>query len=177
MNSSLAEDYLQWLEPQIRDEFVNRGATYRHMLECMFDKDYVWLVPNDDNRLQDGLDLRAEFCFSHNVQPDHVLTHKPSSFLEVLIGLSRRLAFVAGGTPQGWAWQLIVNLELPNMTDPLSRYKVRKLNDIMDTTIFRTYQPNGLGGFFRLSWPERDMRKVELWYQMAAYISEIHPEY
>ena len=177
MNSSLAEDYLHWLGPQIRDEFVAVGETFNYMLEAMFDKQFEWSVPNDDNRLQDGLDLRAEFCFAHSLIPDQVLMHKPCSFLEVLIGLSRRLAFAAGGTPRGWSWQLLANIELTRMTDPLSRYKARKLDEIMNTVIFRSYHPNGVGSFFPLSWPDRDMTQVELWYQMAAYIEEIHPEH
>jgi len=179
--SALAEDYLRWLEPQLKDEFVNQGETYWDLLRIMFDKDFdkdgVWLVPNDDNRLADGLDLRTEFCYAYHIRADALRSLKPASFLEVFIGLSRRLAFIAGGTPRGWAWQFLVNLELTRMTDPLSRYKVRRVNDIMDTVIQRTYQPNGLGGFFPLSWPEEDQRQVELWYQMAAYIDEIHPEH
>lgn len=176
MISTLVEDYLHWLAPQIRDEFVNRGETYWNLLELMFEKDYVWLVPNDDNRMADGLDLRSEFCHDHRIRVNTLRSLKPASFLEVLIGLSRRLSFIAGGNPQGWAWQLLVNLELTHMIDPLSRYKARKVDDIMDTVILRTYRSDGLGGFFPLAWPEEDQREVELWYQMAAFIDEI-PEH
>lgn len=179
-NHPLAEDYLRWLEPQIRDENDgNQDKTYWNLLVIMFEK--VWpdnaLVPNDDNRLADGLGLRVEFCYAHHVRQGALADLGPCSFLEVLIGLSRRLAFDAEGSAPSWAWVLLSNLGLQKMSDPLSRYNARKANDILDTCIWRNYQPDGCGGFFPLSWPEEDQRQVELWYQMAAWVNELHPEY
>lgn len=178
MNSHpLAEDYLRWLAPQIREE--QDGKEYWDLLGIMFEKEFAedWLVPNDHNRLADGRDLRAEFAHSQHIRVDALRNLGPCSFLEVLIGLSRRLAFAAGGSAQGWAWQLISNLELENMSDPLSRRKVRQVDEILDRVIRRTYDPDGSGGFFPLAWPDEDQTKKELWYQMAAYIDELHPEH
>src|SRR3954453_1128661 len=113
----LAEDYLRWLEPQIRDEYSNQNRTYWELLNMMMAKDFGWFVPNDDNRIMDGLDLRAEYCFTHHIHPNSLQDLGRGSFLEVLIGLSRRVAFDAGGPPCGWAWQLLQNLELHRMSD------------------------------------------------------------
>jgi hypothetical protein len=101
----------------------------------------------------------------------------PPSFIEVLLGLSRRLAFVSGGTQERWAWQLLVNLGLEKMWDHLSRSKTRTALDVMEAVISRSYLPNGVGGFFPLAWPDRDQRQVELWYQLNAYAEEQHPEH
>jgi hypothetical protein len=181
-NHPLAEDYLRWLAPQIRDENDNGlDHAYWDLLVIMFDKEYplqaAQLVPNDDNRLGDGLDLRVEFCYARHVRQGALADLGPCSFLEILIGLSRRLAFNVGGPPSGWAWTLLCNLELRRMTDPLSSYKARKIHNILDGCIWRNYQPDGTGGFFPLAWPEEDQRNVELWYQMAAWINELHPEH
>lgn len=173
----LAEQYLRWLEPQIRDEYGNPNRTYWELLHLMMEKEFVWLIPNDDNRVGDGLDLRREFCFTHHLPSDTLNGIGPCSFLEVLIGLSRRLAFAAGGRASGWAWQLLNNLELHRMADPLRRNQKRKVEEILDAAIWRTYAPDGQGGFFPLITAEEDQSKVELWYQMSAYIDEIHPEY
>lgn len=177
MSNPLAEDYLRWLVPQIREAQIPEDETYWDLLSIMFEKPFTEFVPNDDNRVQDGLDLRAEFCYSQHIRAGSLRRHGPCSFLELLIGLSRRLAFAAGGTAPGWAWQLIVNLELDTMSDPLNRRKVRKVDDILDTVILRRYLPDGYGGFFPLTQPEEDQTQRELWYQMAAYISEIRPDY
>jgi len=175
MNNSLSEEYLLWLAPQIRDD--NGNQTYFDLLTIMYEKEFVWLISNDDNRIVDGLDLRVEFCYSQHIRPSALKNLGPCSFLEVMIGLSRRLAFAAGGTAQGWAGQFVTNLELHKMVDPLSRRKVNQVHDILDAAIWRTYRPDGLGGFFPLAWPEDDQTEVELWYQMAAYIDEMHPEH
>jgi hypothetical protein len=175
MGNPLIEDYLRWLIPQIRDEQTT--TEYWDLCTIMFDKDAVWSVPNDHNRLVDGLDLRREFSYHKRVPKDELDRIGPCTFLELLIALSRRLAFVVGGEAPGWAWQLICNLELDRMSDPLSHFKSRKVNQILDTVLERTYAPDGSGGFFPLGFPEEDQTKKELWYQMAAYIDELHPEH
>lgn len=176
-SDQLREGYLRWLEPQLQDEQGNSGKTYWELLNMMFEKEFVFVDPMDENRAVDGLDLRVEFASEHRLRP-HVLEDlAPCSFLEVLIGLSRRLAFAAGGTAPGWAWQLLGNLELHRMSDPLTRHKSRKVDEIMDAAIYRTYAPDGTGGFFPLAWPDDDQTKIEIWYQMHAYVAELHPEH
>src|SRR4051794_4815674 len=177
MSNPLAEDYLRWLAPQIREDQYAQDGSYWDLLSIMFETPFREFVPNDDNRVQDGLDLRGEFCYAQHIRVDALKNLGPCSFLEVLIGLSRRLSFAAGGTSQGWAWQLIVNLEWDRMSDPLTRRKVRKVDRILDTVMDRTYLPDGYGGFFPLTEPDEDQTQKELWYQMAAYISEIRPDY
>ena len=174
---NLTEDYLHWLESQLRDEHGNSNKSYWELLNVMFEKEFVFVVPMDDNRIVDGLDLRVEFAHENRLRPNVLRDVRPCSFLEVLIGLSRRLAFAAGGQPPGWAWELLGNLELHRMSDPLTQPKHRKVQEIMDAAIWRTYAPDGTGGFFPLAWPEDDMTKVELWYQMNAYVEELHPEH
>jgi hypothetical protein len=182
MTESLSGAYLAWLAPQIRDEgSASPNQSHWTLLEMMFEKEFDVqraYVPYDDNRVADGRDLRAEFCHDRRI-PLEALKRElhPVSFLEVLIGISRRLAFKAGGSAPGWAWQLVNNLELHRMTDPLGRTKQRRVNDILDRCISRNYQPDGQGGFFPLAWPDEDQTRVEISYQMAAFIAEIHPEY
>jgi hypothetical protein len=144
----------------------------------MHSKEFLWMpeAGNDDNRIADGLDLRVEFFHENGVDGDKRM-FGPASVLEVMIGISRRLAWSAGDGAEGWAWQLLRNLELHKMYDPLPRSKARKADEILERLIWRNYAPDGMGGFFPLAWPSRDQRGVEIWYQMNEYIGEIHPEY
>lgn len=174
---SLREAYFIWLEPQVKDEQGHRTRTFRDLLWLMFETPFVELVPHDDNRMQDGLDLRMDFMRTLPVSYTLIETIGPCSFLEVMIGLSKRLAFAAGGDAEGWAGQLLHNLELHRMTDPLSSHQCRKVARVLDRVIWRKYDPDGQGGFFPLTHPTMDQCHVELWYQMGAYINEIHPEY
>jgi hypothetical protein len=170
MSDSAVEVYLGWLGLQVR---VDNGKSYEHLLSLLQQKEFVWLVPNDDNRIADGLELRQEFA--HETRGIRVTGE--CGVLEVLIGISRRLEFMAGGDAAGWAWQLICNLELHKVADPIGPRKALKVDEILEALVWRNYDPDGTGGFFPLAWPEEDQTKVEIWYQMAKYVEEIHPEY
>lgn len=156
--------YLDWLEEQIAS---TKDKSYRELLERMHEKEFVWLVPNDDNRIEDGLDIRNEFFRRRT------MSRQRCSVLEVLIGLSRRLAFIAGGEPGYWAWELLINLGLSRMSGHIGKVRAETIDEILETLIWRTYESDGSGGFFPLGWPNKDQRKVELWYQMCAYIDEL----
>lgn len=175
-NQELREDYLRWLEIQLRDEYCDPDKSYWDLLNLMFDTPFIWIedIPLDENRMVDGLDLRVEFARESRLQPRTMNRLGPGSFLEVVIGLSRRLAFNAGGEAPGWAWQLLCNLELHRMFDPLTPSKQRKAEQIMQVAMKRTYLPDGRGGFFPLAWPDEDQTAIELWYQLHAFITELH---
>jgi hypothetical protein len=174
----LRQEYLGWLEAQFRDEHGNPDKSYWDLLNLMFEKDFRWSHPMDENRAVDGLDLRVYFAREQGLLPSSMDFLGPQcSFLELLIGLSKRLAFLAEGNASGWAWNLLGNLELHRMWDPLTPAKRRRAEEIMDNVIERRYLPDGTGGFFPLAWPDDDMTQIELWYQMNAYVSELHPEH
>lgn len=170
------EAYLEWLYPQLRDEHSPRDDFWG-LTNAMFDTEFKWFVPHDDNRIVDGLDLRVEFSHEFDIRRRQLEALGPCSFLEVLVGLSRRLAFTAGGEAPGWAWQLLINLELHKLSDPFTTRRANKAQRIMEVCIFRRYSPDGQGGFFPLAWPDDDQTRIELWYQMNAYAGEIHPEH
>jgi hypothetical protein len=170
MTTARREAYLRWLESQLQDE---NTESYWGLVNLMFDKEFKWSVPHDDNRCADGLALRDDFGLTER----QAERFGPCSFLEVLIGLSRRLAFVAGGDAPGWAWQLLRNLELHRLSDPLTRGKQERAEEVMSAVIERRYSPDGQGGFFPLAWPDEDQTQIELWYQLNAFVSELHPEH
>lgn len=173
--------YLRWLESQLKDETDAPDKTFWDLLNLMFEKQFGWLdhVPMDRNRMVDGLDLRVEFSYIYRPRPSAAVIDRlgPCSFLEVLIGLSRRLAFVAGGQAPGWSWQLLGNLEMQRLSDPMTPAKAHRAQEIMDRVIERTYNEDGNGGFFPLAWPQEDQRTVELWYQLNSFAEELHPEH
>ena len=168
--------YYEWLLAQIE---VRSKNTYNDLFERLHNTEFVWIVPHDDNRVGDGLDLRSEYLHG-TVGWDHeevmrfpIMTGKGASVLEVLIALSRRTAFTCGGDAPWWAWQLIGNLGMYRFYDPMSKAKYAQLEEILEALIWRTYKRNGEGGFFPLNDPKEDQTKVEIWYQMNQYAMEI----
>ena len=173
-SNSWTEAYFRWLKSQVKEDIL-RMSGYQDLLRILHGTEFVWIVPNDDNRIMDALDLRVEFFHKQKSRGKEMTL--PCSVLEVTVALSRRLAWVAEGSAESWAWQLLCNLELNKFRDPLSRRKEAKVDDILYSLIWRTYDPNGTGGFFPLTRPKQDQRAVEIWYQMHAYVRESHPEY
>lgn len=157
------ENYRRWLDRQITPE---RTRDYTELFDALFAKEFVWLIPNDDNRREDGLDVRAEY-FHGRGKLDY-----PCSILEVIVGLSRHLAFNAGGDPRRWAWTLISNLELNQVSGHIGRIRAERVEEILHNLVWRTYRRDGRGGFFPLVHTDLDQRTVELWYQMHAYMDE-----
>jgi hypothetical protein len=171
MTKPFGEKYFKWLIHFVNqdEEIVNH---YIPMLRLLHDREFAWIVPNDDNRIEDGRDLRSEFTgASRHVFDDHAVT-----FLEVLVALSRRVEFNAGGESEHWAWVLIENLGLDKFQGQLRPRQIDKINEILENLIWRNYRPNGGGGFFPLEYTEEDQRKVEIWYQMSAYINAMNVE-
>lgn len=170
MTEALDDQYLSWLYSQVGDVRVrNKSRTYWDLLTQLYSKQFVWLVPNDDNRVQDGLDLRYEWSLETGITPDSKWLDEGCSFLEMLIALSRRLAFEGQGHPPVWFWHLIGNLGLQDCTDR-SKYNQGWVDAVVNNVILRTYEPNGRGGLFPMRYPKHDQREVEIWYQMNEYL-------
>lgn len=177
MNAHFDELYLRWLYGQICPLRVrNPARTYWAFTKQLFCKEFVWFVPNDDNRLSDGLEVRYEFFDVCEVDSiDELWANLGCSMLEMLIALSRRLSFMTDREPRDCFWTLIENLGIEDHSD-LAYSKnpelVRKTDRLLDQLIWRTYDYDGVGGLFPLKHPTKDQRKVELWYQMSAWVME-----
>jgi len=178
MSEPLDEMYFTWLYRQVGDPLIqNPIRTYWKMLRQLYTKEFVWIIPNDDNRIEDGKELRHEFVDETELKNvDLGWIQLGCSMLELLVGLSRRLSFEGGGEPREWFWELIDNLGLLKYND--KRYDAKPetsekvIDTVLDRVIWRNYSPDGRGGLFPLKSPRQDQKDVELWYQLNAYVIE-----
>lgn len=157
---------------------ANPNPKRRHqiLLEQLINTPYEWSVPNDDNRLEDGLNVRYEFLESHGLDISEGADIS-CSVLEMLIALCRRLVFQAEGTVEEWFWELMTNLDLEQFDDEYYEFEdnaTHEVDDILQNFIQRRYAWNGQGGLFPLRHSRRDQSKIEVWYQMADYLHENH---
>lgn len=168
---TLDEAYFEWLYGQVRPQHSRQ--TYSELCWELYKKEFVPIFQNDDDRQEDGYDLLVEFLRERGLEVEMERVHgRGCSFLEMLIGLSRRLSFAAGGDAISWAWTLLGNLGCHSCTDPLTRHTRQYIDETLDRVIWRQYREDGVGGLFPLRYPQYDQRTVELWYQMHAYIEE-----
>ena len=175
MSALLDELYFEWLYSQACSvKRKNPQRTYWNVFKILFTKEFVWWVPNDDNRCEDGRELRYEFLYSQGMDPrntDQDWLHIGCSFLEMMIGVARRCAFLTSSAEDEWFWELMENLDLRKYNDSVHIPRDR-VEDILDRVIWRTYTRNGHGGLFPLRNARQDQRDVEIWVQLNAYLSE-----
>lgn len=172
MTKPLDELYLEWLYSQVaslRSRTPHRK--YWGLLRQLYTTEFVWFVPNDDNRVEDGRDLRDEFLIDEGIADvDLEWMDLGCSMLEMMLGLARRLSFEAEGEPRVWFWRLIENLGLSGDNDV--HHNEKKVKAALKKVIYRTYDADGRGGLFPLKHAEQDQRDVEIWYQLCAYLLE-----
>jgi hypothetical protein len=172
-NETLDSRYLDWLYSQIGPAKNNRNPARSFWLlaEELHNKVFTWKVANDDNRINDAVDLRLLFLDQERLQGGKSWLEQDCSMLEMLVALSRRLEFEADQNAFFWFHHMVENLGIRITDDNFvghGRDIDRKLSHLID----RTYRADGTGGLFPLRHPDRDQRKVEIWYQMSAYLLE-----
>lgn len=171
--SAIRHQYLEWLILQVGGV---RVTDIHPVCNLMHQKEFIWFVANDDNRIQDALDLRLEFLYEQNLDvPSDALRLVHVSVLEVLVALSRRMEFFLNGAANEWAWVLMQHLGLHKYRGRLTPKKREHVDQILDDLVWRKYDADGQGGFFPLAWPNEDQTKIEIWYQMQNWIGEQHP--
>ena len=173
MSKPLDELYFTWLYSQVGPvRHRHSSTTYWTLLRQLYTKEFVWIIPNDDNRVEDGKDLRYEFLDAkriEDVDPEWMLLG--CSMFEMMIALSRIMSFEADGKPSNWFWEMMANLNLDRYNDEAG-IPEQKVDSILDRVIWRTFRQNGHGGLFPLNKANEDQREIEIWRQLSAYILE-----
>lgn len=158
------------------------SGEYSKLLGELHGIDFYSLIPNDDNRAEDGKQLREKFIDEEGQQALSLSQLGPCTVFEMLIGLSYRLEFESANsrwekTPGEWFWILLDNLGLGWCNDSMF-VQMQNMDEIhLKVGVFldRHYKSDGSGGLFPLKNPRKDQRRVEIWYQMSAYILENYP--
>lgn len=174
MSAPVDELYFKWLYKQVGSvREKDPSKSYWNLLRQLYQKEFVWFVPNDHNRVEDGRDLRLRFVHYSGVNPSDEWMSLGCSMLEMMIALSHRLAFEDGHSPRGWFWRLIENLGFTELTDAnWGELTDEAVDEVLEQVIWRTYAPDGTGGLFPLEQPTQDQRQTEIWYQLCAYLIE-----
>lgn len=167
---TLDDQYLTWLYSQVAVVRARKSSrTFCDLLRVLHSIEFAWVIPNDDNRADDGRELRREWVEETGSEVDQSWLAFGCSFLEMLIGVSRRLEFETNGKAADWFWHLIDNLQLRACHDR-SGFKEDEVEDIVSAVIWRTYEPDGTGGLFPIPDTQNDQREIEIWYQLSEYL-------
>ncbi len=171
--------YFQFLMRLINNERPQPPArNYGVLLRFMYNMEFEYIIPLDENRAYDGLNLRYLFSTEAPYNYNDILNalDEPCSILEMIIGLAHRIETDITCEPDGidrtseWFWQMISSLGLEDMTD--SNFNSDKVIDILRRFLNRRYAKNGQGGLFTVENYDRDMRDIEIWYQANIWLNE-----
>ncbi len=180
-NKELRTEYFHWLVSITGIAPDNSESSYHLLLKKLHERDFYSIVPNDDNRGEDGKKLRKEFADEANYHVDTILDmlESPCSMLEMMIALSIRCQEIMSDlddnfTVSKWFWEMISNVGLIEMDDDhyVDMGGSDEFRKIIDIILDRKYDKNGNGGLFPLKYPGKNQRKQELVYQMNAYLME-----
>lgn len=162
--------YFKWLYSKVSD--ANPPSFKEEtLLGELYRIEFVWLLPGDDNRAEDGKDLRTEYIQISKLKPEIYIMDLECTVLEMLIAFSRRAAFQTDETSREWFWIMVDNLGLLELNGTVEE-NCNDLQEIVDVLIWRTYGDKGEGGLFPLRNTTNNQRKVEIWYQFCEYIYE-----
>lgn len=173
---TLNDLYLEWLYGNYIGVVGNKNPNTSYWLLALqlYRTEFYWSIRSDENRSEDGKELRRLFIESAGVEDIEInWLQEPCSVLEMLIGLSCRAAFETGSEPGDWLWRLFRSIGLDRHNDRFYGISVRREVDaIIRRVLDRAYEKNGTGGLFPLRHAQRDQRNVELFYQLQAYLIE-----
>lgn len=173
MSEPIEECYFNWLCAKVVNKLdapQTPSVTYWKLLRVLHTTEFIWTVPNDDNRMEDGLELRTYFLRETGLTREKHWSAEGCSILEMLIAFAYRVEFQTDVSYVDWFWIFLENLGLIEHND--ANFRPGPVANILERFIWRTYTPSGLGGLFPLEYPHRDQRDVEIWYQFCEYLVE-----
>jgi hypothetical protein len=171
------EEYFNWLCDLVDSMRFAKDVSYHKLLSHLHNIEFTYFVPYDDNRADDGIQLRRRFGLVRNDMSFSSCLYGPCSVLEMMVALAIRCeetimddALLGDRTGQ-WFWGMIRNLGLSSMND--RRFDRDFVDDAVARLLNRDYEPEGRGGLFTVKHCERDLRTVEIWGQLSLYLDSI----
>ena len=178
LKDRISNDYFEWIYNLVCGERFPETLSYKKLLMHLHNTDFIYRIPKDGNRAQDGIDLRYRFAYEYtNIEDADSYLKGPCSVLEMIVALAVRCEETIMDDPTKgdrtgqWFWAMIASLGLGSMYD--ARFDRDRVDDILARFLERDYARNGEGGLFTVNLCRQDMRSIEIWYQMACYLKEI----
>ena len=83
------ELYFEWLQSLIDGNRYSK-TPFTKLLTYLHDVVFTWIIPKDDNRAEDGIDLRYRFAIEKDILASKEFLENSCSVLEMMVALSVR---------------------------------------------------------------------------------------
>lgn len=180
IRDEMRDAYFNWMCAVTNNDRFKQGRSYECLMRYLDSVSFRYSIPLDGNRAEDGVELRYRYGDIVGINRHAValyLDDRDCSVLEMMAALSIRCEehimkdHDLGDRTGYWFWGMIQSLGLLEMSDDHfnEEYVVNVIHRFLD----REYGYSGEGGLFTVNNPPRDMRNIEIWYQMCAFLNEL----
>lgn len=177
IKDKLNNEYFNWMYDIACADKFPEDISYKKLLMYLHRTRFKYSIKRDSNRADDGVSLRYRFALHHDYDDVHYYITEPCSVLEMILALAIRceeniMDDTAFGDRTGqWFWGMINNLGLGSMTD--DQFDKLYVEEVIERFLDREYEPNGKGGLFTVRNCDRDLRDIEIWFQLCYYLDSI----
>lgn len=175
---SVEKKYFEWMYEIVCGEYNKTGPySFRKLMLYLHSVEFTFTNRRDINRAKDGEKLRYRFAYDTGCACADSYLEGPCSILEMMVALAIKCEEnymdnpKFGNRTRQWFWRMVASLGLNGMTD--AQYNQDEIDEIIKRFLKRNYEPDGCGGLFTVKNHDRDMRKIEIWDQMQAYLVNI----
>lgn len=173
---SIKDRYTKWMYNIVCENVCGKNITYYKLFSLLnnlyFETDFL----KDDNRAQDGIDMRYHFLYERGLNDPNWELSGPCTIWEMILALSIRMEktitydYQYGDRTKQWFWSMLGSLGIGYMTDMLFDASIVK--EVINKLLKHEYESNGNGGLFFIPNTKFDLRKVEIWDQMMLYLNQ-----
>ena len=160
--SKLKGLYFDWLCDLVCDDKHSAHA-YRKLLMYLYKTDFVYTIPMDGNRFEDGIDMRYRFGSVYGydeAMTASYLDNCPCSILEMMTALAVRCE-------EHIMWD-------PDIGDRTGKwFDYGRADFVISKFLNREYDSDGNGGLFKVKNCKQNLNSAEIWYQMCLYLDSI----
>lgn len=177
----ILNSYFEWLFDIVCGSRFAEGVSFRKLMAHLHNTEFRYSIPNDESRALEGENLRYRFAVTKMPGASEYkildILAGPCSVLEMMVAIAIYIEEHVMGAPQygdrtaQWFWVMVVNLGLGDQMD--DRFDRRHVEATIQRFLDREYEPNGQGGLFMIRNCDRDLRKVEIFYQLCWYLGTI----
>lgn len=158
--------YTRWL--------IQRGCleNYTELASVWDELDFVWYIPEDEDRAIQALRMRDEYCYETSTPSPR---QAPASFLEVFVSITDSLTAMLYQDREKFTKSILLNMGAYSYSDdgrlPSEIYDEALV--IAERVMYRTYGRNGSGGLFRI--PGSDILETPITSQMIMWANLYDP--
>jgi hypothetical protein len=175
--SNAEKNYITWLVNKMN---IVEDRNYSMLLRELYRREFYSVIKYDEDRGSDGIALRNTWADEIGYTGDTLFG--PPRVLETLMGISMRIEdqIFVGPWFEEWDykrifWDLINNLGLINFDGILNNSDYKEIDTVLDEFLSKTSRRDTFSNIFHFYVTPHNIKKMNLWEQMHAYIAEKWP--